>query len=953
MLVLTRSKLLRYGVAVAAALQALFLTQLLDPLLALESPFLLLFVAVMVSAGYGGFGPGLLATALTTLASGYLISPIARPMTSVSWDQIVWLVIYILLALLISVLAAAHQKAESVLKARVCQQTAVVELGQRALRSNELAELLSKAAALAAQTLEVEYCKILERLPGNNTLLLRAGVGWEPGVVGQTIFGGQRDSHAGYTLLVNGPVVVEDLRTETRFDSPSLLFEHGVISSVSVIIQGQNQPFGVLSVCTTRRRHFTQDDIKFLEAIANVLAEAVVRLRAETVLRQSEERFRLLVEGVPDYAMFLMDLDGRIASWNAGAERILGYSEAEILGEYCSRFFTPEDTERGAPERELGTALTTGRSEDDRWHIRKDGSRFWASGVVTPLQEGSLQGFVKIMRDITERRQIEERLRLQNRAMEETVNGIVIADAHAADYPLIYYNPAFEQLTGYTKDEILGRNCRFLQGPDTDPQVRAQIRLALREQRHCQVTIKNYRKDGTPFWNELAIAPVRDEEGQLTHYIGVHTDVTERQQAEAERELLLQAEQAARAKAEAANRVKDEFLATLSHELRTPLNAMLGWVQLLRTRKLSPATTARALETIERNARSQAQLVEDLLDISRVIRGKFYLNLRPCALVPVLEAVVETVLPAAQSKGIALELVFRSSIGAVMGDPDRLQQVVWNLLANAIKFTPRGGRVEVRLQEGEAWAQIQVSDTGEGISAEFLPYVFERFLQADSTSTRSYGGLGLGLAIVRYLVELHGGTVQAASPGEGQGATFTVYLPLMVSAKGQDSGPGIASLAGTPTRETPESLRSESSRHTHPGDSASQTLAGLRVLVVDDEVDTLELLKLVFQQYGGQVILAQSAAEAIAAVARERPDVLVSDISMPGEDGYSLIQKVRALSSAQGGQTPAIALTAYARVEDCQRALAAGFQMHVAKPVNPDELVATVAKLAGCRTADL
>jgi len=801
-----------------------------------------------------------------------------------------------------------------------------------------LSALMNEAVSLTAQTLEVEYCKILERL-SDDTLLLRAGVGWEPGVVGQAVIDAQTDSQAGYTLLSNEPVIVEDLRRETRFTSPSLFHEHGIVSSVSVIIQGQDQPFGVISACTTRRRRFTQDDTNFLQAIANVLAEAIVRMQAETVLRQSEERFRLLVEGAPDYAIFMMDPDGRVVSWNIGAERILGYSEAEVLGRDTTCFFTPEDAERGEPEKELRQALTEGRAEADRWHVRKDGSRFWATGTVTPLREGSLRGFVKIMRDITDRKQTEEKLRLQNRAMEETLNGIVIADATAPDYPLIYYNPAFERLTGYTKDEILGHNCRFLQGPDSDETVRAQIRRALREQRHCQVIIKNYRKDGTPFWNELAIAPVRDESGQLTHFIGVHTDVTERKQREIEREQLLKREQAARAASEAArsaaevaNRVKDEFLATLSHELRTPLNAMLGWVQLLRTRELGPETTTRALETIERNAKFQKQLIEDLLDISRIIRGKFHLEMRPCNLVPVIEAALDTIRPAAQSKSIELESGF-ASLDPVLGDPDRLQQVVWNLLSNAVKFTPPGGRVAVRLERVGSLAQIQVSDSGKGISAEFLPYVFERFLQADSTSTRSYGGLGLGLAIVRYLVELHGGTVQAASPGEGQGATFTVSLPLIVRDQSE--------------RDTP--ALSNCKREAVP----YSALSGLRVLVVDDEADTLELLSTVFEQSGAKVTAVVSASEAMAALDQGQPDVLVSDIGMPGEDGYTLIQKVRARSPDQGGQTPAVALTAYARAEDCRRALAAGFQVHVAKPVNPDELVATVAKLTGCITADL
>jgi len=931
MLLLTRSQLLRYGVAAVASLQALFLTLLLNPLFEFEGPFLLLFVAVMVSAGYGGLGPGLLATTLTALTSVYLIIPATPSSSSFNWDQVVLLVVYILLSLLISVLAASHQKAESVLKARLRQQAAVVELGQQALRSNELSVLIHAAVSLVASTLAVEYCKILEHLPDNNAFLIQAGIGWKPGVVGQTIADSSTDSHAGYTLLSNGPVIVEDLRTEARFNSPSLFLAHGVVSSVSVIIQGQDQPFGVISVCTTQRRRFTQDDITFLQAIANVLAEAIVRLQAETVLRQSEERFRLLVEGAQDYAIFMMDLEGRVVSWNTGAERILGYSEAEALGRESACFFTPEDVERGGPEQELRLAATEGRAEDDRWHVRKDGSRFWATGVVTPLQEGALQGFVKIMRDMTDRKQIEERLRLQNRAMEETLNGIVITDASLFDNPIIYSNPAFEKISGYAKAEILGRNCRFLQGPATDQSVRAELRQAIQVGRHCQVVIENYRKDGTRFWNELAIAPVRDERGQLTHFIGVHTDVTERQQAEEDREQLLQAEQAARSKAEAANRLKDEFLATLSHELRTPLNSMLGWMQLLRTRKLSPATTARALETVERNAKFQKQLIEDLLDLSRIIRGKFHLETGACDLVPVIEAALDTIRPAAQSKSIHLETVF-TSVGGVLGDPDRLQQIVWNLLANAVKFTPKKGRVEVRLQQVGSVAQIQVSDNGKGISGEFLPYVFERFLQADSTSTRSYGGLGLGLAIVRHLVELHGGTVKADSPGEGQGATFTVSLPLV----------------GRNIEMDAFSVREAQSKTV-----SAMALEGVRMLVVDDEADTLELLSTVFEQCRAKVTAVASVGQAIAALEQAQFDVLVSDIGMPGEDGYSLMRKVRALSPAAGGQIPAVALTAYARAEDCRRALAAGFQMHVAKPINPDELVASVASLARYATADL
>lgn len=409
-------------------------------------------------------------------------------------------------------------------------------------------------------------------------------------------------------------------------------------------------------------------------------------------------------------------------------------------------------------------------------------------------------------------------------------------------------------------------------------------------------------------------------------------------QAEAERAELLRREQAAREQAEAASRMKDEFLAIVSHELRSPLNAMLGWARLLRTRKFDEATRDRALETIERNAALQKQLIEDLLDISSIIRGKLRLNIRPVQLVNPIEAAIDTVRLAAEAKAIRIESVLDPTTGAVSGDSDRLQQVVWNLLSNAIKFTPSGGCVKVRLDELDSYAQFQVSDTGCGIDVEFLPYVFDRFRQADGSMTRSYTGLGLGLAIVRQLVELHGGTVQAESLGEGQGATFTVKLPLLKGSREQGVGSrGEESYAPLPLYTS----------------APLPMLDGLRVLVVDDEADTRQFISTVLEECNAGVTTAASVAQAMEAIAQVKPDVVVSDIGMPDEDGYALISKLRALEAEQGWRIPAVALTAYARLEDRQRALSAGFQMHVAKPIEPAELAAVVAKLAGRTTTHL
>ncbi|BAZ22930.1 multi-sensor hybrid histidine kinase [Kalymmatonema gypsitolerans NIES-4073] len=372
-----------------------------------------------------------------------------------------------------------------------------------------------------------------------------------------------------------------------------------------------------------------------------------------------------------------------------------------------------------------------------------------------------------------------------------------------------------------------------------------------------------------------------------------------------------------------ANRIKDEFLAIVSHELRTPLNSMLGWAKLLRQGKLNQATAAKALETIERNAEVQKKLIEDILDVSRIVQGKIRLNLRPLHLIPVINAVSESIHPIAQAKAIEFQSVLDPNVAQVTGDADRLQQVLWNLLSNAVKFTPSGGRIEIRLEQVNSMAQITVSDTGAGISADFLPYVFERFRQADGTSTRANGGLGLGLAIVRHLVEMHNGTVYATSDGEGLGATFTVQLPIRTEEQ----------------IVQPTNLDSVAS-----GEFPS--LNGLRILVVDDNIDTLGLIRFILEQCQAQVTTVTSAREALAALSQFKPNILISDIGMPGEDGYSLIQRIRTLPAKLGGQIAAAALTAFAGESERNRALTAGFQMHISKPVEPAELVAAVVKLA-------
>jgi len=500
-----------------------------------------------------------------------------------------------------------------------------------------------------------------------------------------------------------------------------------------------------------------------------------------------------------------------------------------------------------------------------------------------------------------------------------------------------HLNAAFARLVGKERTELLGRP--FAEAvpegekngclPLLDRVYRTGTPEMLVEQEHGQ----------TPpvYWSYSVWAILGADERPVGVIIQV-TDATEvavfRRQAMAMNEqLLLSAtrQHELTETAERANRLKDEFLATLSHELRTPLTSIVGWSQMLGNPKLDPVATLRAIEVIRRNARIQVQMVDDLLDISRIITGKLRLSGQPVDLGPIIIAAVDGLRPATEAKELHLQLQLDSRAGEVWGDPDRLQQVAWNLISNAIKFTPKGGRVIVSLERVESHVEVTVGDTGKGIASEFLPHVFDRFRQADATITRAFGGLGLGLAIVRQLVELHGGTVRVDSEGEGLGSTFTVSLPLMaVRSAVSDTGSAQQPEFKLPELECPPELN------------------GLRVLVVDDEADTCEMLQFILEGCGAQVKTASSAAAALEAVAEEVFDVLISDIGMPDEDGYSLIAKVRALGKERGGKVPAAAaLTAYAGEEDRIRVLQAGFQIHVPKPISPSELVAAVANLAG------
>ena len=501
--------------------------------------------------------------------------------------------------------------------------------------------------------------------------------------------------------------------------------------------------------------------------------------------------------------------------------------------------------------------------------------------------------------------------------VSKTLEGIIIS-----------WNPAAERILGYTAAEAIGKHIRLIIPPDRwaeEDEVLASLR---RGERVSHFETVRRTKDGRLLTLSLTVSPVKDQTGRIIGASKVARDITERKQAEQERERLLLLERESRRQAEQANRIKDEFLAVVSHELRTPLNAIVGWASLLRMRKLDDQTD-RAIETILRNAQTQTQLIADLLDVSRIVSGQLRLNIRPFQLISVIEAAIEVVRPAAESKSIRLQSLFDPAAGPVGGDPDRLQQVFWNLLSNAVKFTPKGGRVQIRLQRINSHIEVVVCDTGKGIEPKLLPHIFDRFYQGDSTTTREESGLGLGLSITRHLVELHGGVVSVYSAGEGRGAEFTVKLPILVaaqSAEQTDEGRVHPSIGGRVFSRMP-------------------SLAGLRILIVDDEPDAREVISAILAGAGAEVATAASAPQGFDLIGQWKPDVLISDIGMPGEDGYALLRKVRALSPGRGGEIPAVALTAYARVQDRLEVLSAGFQMHVPKPVEPTELVTVVASV--------
>jgi len=657
----------------------------------------------------------------------------------------------------------------------------------------------------------------------------------------------------------------------------------------------------------------------------------------------SEERFRLLVESVRDYAIFMLSPEGRVVTWNAGAERFKGYRAHEIIGEHFSRFYPAEALARGLPAHELEVAAADGSFEDEGWRVRKDGSQFWANVVITAMRtpDGRLIGFAKVTRDLTQRRGHEEALRRSEERFRLLVEGV-------ADYAIFMldangmvatWNVGAERIKGYTAAQIVGKHFSVFYPDEARASGWPDHELLVATEKGSFVDEGwRVRRDGSMFWANVTITALRDDDGRLIGFAKLTRDLTERRQAEAaeaagrQRDELLQAERGARMEAQRATRMKDEFLATLSHELRTPLSAILGWTQVLRRAGSSgkPVDLERAVDVIERNARAQVKLIDDLLDLSRIMAGKIRLDAQPIPLLDVVQAAVDSARPAAEAKNLRLAARLDPAASTVLGDSGRLQQVVWNLLTNAIKFTPDGGQVQIDVQRVGSRVELTVSDTGIGIPANFLPQVFDRFSQNDSSTTRAFGGLGLGLAICRQLVELHGGTIRAASAGEGQGASFVVDLPMahvQLEAEAAQCEPPAAQPAPADAQALPR-------------------LGGVHAFILDDEADARELLRRVFEDQGAQVTVFASAHDALAALQQSRPAVIVSDIGMPAMDGYQFMRSLRA-GETRNDRIPALALTAFARADDRKKSLLAGYQAHLAKPFDVTELVLVVANLVG------
>lgn len=900
-----------------------------------QSPFMIFFASVMASAWYGGLGPGMVAICLSAVAAKYWFIP-----STGSWQfedpaGLLRLVIFVLVSLLLCSLSAVRRRLVKALQTERDLVAAVVST------AGNLIVVLDRQGRI------VEFNRACEQATGYSFELVRGKHPWD-------LF-----------LPVEEVEPVQETFRKLRA---------GIFPS---------EYEGTWMTHTGDRRLIAWsntvllDEEGFVRFVISAGIDITERKQAENRLQETNQALQALIQASP-LAIAVLDRVGRVKLWNPMAERMFGWHQDEVLGQVMPTV----SSDRWA-EFQANLASTLRGEVLNGLEIcrqRRDGSPI-EIGLWTAVLRGSRaedDGIMAIMADLSDRKRAEAALKLSQERLTSFFEGNIIGIVFGyLDGRIEQANDAFLEMIGYARQDLEAGHLSWItitpvEYHEMDQQCIAEARVS----GACTPFEKEYiRKNGGRVPVLLGFTLLGDDRQEFIAFV---LDLTERKRLE--HTLRRQAEELAEA-----NRMKDEFLAVLSHELRTPLNSMLGWSRLLRLRQLDSEMTARALETIERNARLQAQLIEDILDVSKLIRGKLRLKPRLTELEPVLEAAMDSMRPAAEAKEVEIKCLLNSEIGRLLGDPDRLQQVFWNLLSNAIKFTPEGGQVEIWLSKVRSnetaesspqshvsveYAQVQVIDSGKGISPDFLPFVFDRFRQADSSMTRTDGGLGLGLAIVRHLVELHGGTVRADSPGLGQGSTFTVRLPLL-----GDRQPDLAGIISDrqalsdihPALQDQDysalnpTLASDRSNLFPAGQLASDLLAGLQILLVDDEADARDFLKAVLEQYGATITVAASAAEAfsliLAATDQDLPespklDVLLSDIAMPHEDGYSFIRRVRHLQADRGTFTPALALTAYARREDYEKALQEGFQMYLSKPIEPTALVTAILELAGRKKGD-
>ncbi len=712
--------------------------------------------------------------------------------------------------------------------------------------------------------------------------------------------------------------ISRDIRDRLRVETERLQFKAereqaaSELAEANVQLEHRNRELSILN----EELEVALEEVQVAE---EELSEQNAELRqAQTALRDALQRLTFHVENSP-LAVVEWNHDFRVSRWSSEAERIFGWRAEEVIGRGFGdwQFVHEADLER---VQRAAAGLTNGTEQQVVMHNRnytKSGEvvhcEWYSSALVD--RSGRLVSVLSLALDVSDRVQFQNQIReseARYRALSEAIPQLVWVTT--ADGENEYVNQQFCDFVGLTQAQLSNSGWLSIIHPDDRDRTRDRWLAAVTSGSFYEIEYRFRRFDGTYRWFLGQGVPFKDGSGQVVKWFGTCTDIDAQKQNEAVRLQLIEQERTAREAAEQANRIKDEFLAVVSHELRTPLNPILGWSRLLRSGKLAPDRAAEALSTIERNAQQQAQLINDLLDVSRILRNKLTLTLEPVDLATIVTNALETVRFAAEAKSIQLSASLAASWSTMLGDASRLQQIVWNLLSNAVKFTPEGGRIEVRLMQDGSYAQLQVIDTGKGIAPQFLPHLFEAFRQEDNTTTRKFGGLGLGLSIVQQLVELHGGTVTAESCGVEQGSTFTVRLPI---------------LSHPLDRSTPAIV------------DQNANLSGIRVLVVDDVTDSREFIAFVLEQAGASVIAASSAAAALELLSQTTLDVMVSDVGMPEFNGYELIQQIRQSATS----IRAIALTAYATEDDQQQALNAGFDRHLAKPIDPAILIQAVASL--------